>query len=296
MIFGDKYIAFNSNSENEIFNVPILFHLISIENSYKQEKILKERENEFNCSNINEGINDTENGISFDRLFFIKKNNEINEEKKYEEKILISKNKKEKIKKLRKKKIINKKVKNFIIKTHTAFAHDNILRKVQVQFISFIIYYSNDVISFLVNDENIPCFQDVDYELKKVVSFKNVESLKKKEIGEIIQFKITPKIKKKEENENVKNINLLLKKYPSLRDFFKMKYLDLFKQYYNNNNNIFKVNDKIIPLSPKTIKKTFSKLIEKNYYLKDKINYVCENYLMKTYKKMKKPIFQTIMH
>jgi hypothetical protein len=295
MIFGDKYIAFNSNIENEIFDVPSLFHLTSSEHVHKQEKILKEREDEFNCFNINERINDSEDGISFDRIFFIKKNDEINEEKKYEEKEIFSKNKTEKIKKLRKKRILNEKVKDIIIKTHTAFDHDNILRKLQVHFISFIITYSNDVISFLVDDENIPYFQDVDYELKKVVNLKNVERLKKKEIGEIIQFKITPKIKKKEENENVKNLNLLLNKYPSLREFFKMNYLDLFKQYYNNENNIFKVNDKIIPLSPKTTKKTFSKLIEKNYNLKDKINYVCRNYLMNTYKKIKKPNFKTII-
>lgn len=294
MFFGDRYIPFHSNIENEKSYTPSLFHLISSEHKYKQE-ILKEGENEFNCFNINEGINDAEDGISFNRIFFIKKNNEINEEKKFEEKELISKNKKKKIEKLRKKRIINKKVNNIIIKTHTALDHDNILRKVQVHFISFIIYYSNDVISFLVGDETIPCFQDVDYDLKKVVNLKYVERLKKKEIGEIIQFKITPKIKKKEENENVKNFNLLINKYPSLQEFFKMNYLDLFKQYYNNENNIFEFNGKIIPLSPKTTKKTLSKLIENNYYLKDKINSVCKNYLINTYKKKKKPNF-LILH
>ena len=136
---------------------------------------------------------------------------------------------------------------------------------------------------------------DVDYELKKVVNHKNVESLKGKTIGEILQFKITPKIKKLEENENKKSLNIVLEKCPSLQKYFEKSYLDLFREYYYNENDIFIVNEKRIPLSEKTKKKTFRFLIKKkkNSHLKERIKYVSVKYLIYSYKKMKKPNFMT---
>ena len=207
--------------------------------------------------------------------------------------------KKKETTKLGKKRKTNREVKEITIKRHTASDDDNILRKVQVQFMSFIIHYSNDVVSFFVDGDykRNPCFKDVDYELKKVVNHKNVENLKGKTIGEIIKFKITPKIKKLEENENKKSLNVVLEKCPSLQEYFKKNYLGLFREYFNNENDIFVVDGHKIPLSEKTKKKTFSSLIKKkkNNNLKERIKNVCVNHLIYSYKKMKKPNF-TIKH
>ena len=203
---------------------------------------------------------------------------------------------KKEIKKPRKKRKLNREVKEIAFKKHTASDDDNILRKVQVQYISFIIHCSNDMVSFFVDDyKNNPCFKDVDYNLKKVVNHNYVESLKKMTIGEIIKFRITPKIKKKEKNENEKSLKLILKKCPFLQKYFETNYLDFFRQYYKNENYYFKVNGQNIPFSEKTKTKTYSSLIEKkkNNNLKERIKYVCINYLMNSYKKMKKPNFQT---
>ena len=78
--------------------------------------------------------------------------------------------KKKETKQLRRKRKVNREVKKIIIKRHTVLDDDNILRKIQVRFISFIIYFSNDVISyFLVGEyDTIPYFNDVDYELKRM--------------------------------------------------------------------------------------------------------------------------------
>lgn len=206
-----------------------------------------------------------------------------NEKNSTSENILSSKKRKSKIKK----KLIS------IKKIHTASDDDNILRKVQVIFISFIIYYSNDVISHLFDgDKNILYFKDIDYQLKKRVKNDWVENLKSKTIKEIIELKITPKIKKKKENENKTILKIILEKYPSIEEFFKTNYLDLFRQYFNNKNDIFKVNGRIIPLSERTKQKTFSSLIKKNDVLKEKIKYVCINYLLNSYRRMKKPCFK----
>ncbi len=206
-----------------------------------------------------------------------------NEKNSTSENILSSKKRKSKIKK----KLIS------IKKIHTASDDDNILRKVQVIFISFIIYYSNDVISHLFDgDKNIIYFKDIDYQLKKRVKNDWVENLKSKTIKEIIELKITPKIKKKKENENKTILKIILEKYPSIEEFFKTNYLDLFRQYFNNKNDIFKVNGRIIPLSERTKQKTFISLIKKNDVLKEKIKYVCINYLLNSYRRMKKPCFK----
>ena len=279
-------IPFDANTEKDYFkpNEQLLSfgnNLISSEYTYEDD-IQKQKEeiNSMNFFNVNFNLSDREDSIP-SNVYFI------------EDKLTKAMQKKETTK-LGKKRKANKQVKEIKNKKHTASDDDNILRKIQVQFISFIINYSNDVVSFFVDDyKNNPCFKDVDYKQKKVVNHKNVESLKGKTIGEIIQFKITPKIKKLEKNENKKSLNKILEKCPSLQKYFEKKYLDLFHEYYYNENDIFIVDEKRIPLSEKTKKKTFSFLIKKkrNNNLKEKIKNVCVKYLIYSYKKMKKPNF-----
>jgi hypothetical protein len=298
MHFNNSYILFNTNVEKD--------------DSETNELSLSFRYNIFSCDFTNEeDVQDRKEGISIMNLFndklninedlddfyfkayFIQEKNNTNNDNPQENELI---NQKKEIKKLRKKRKLNREVKEIAIKRHTASDDDNILRKIQVQYISFIIHCSNDVVSFFVDDyTNNPCFKDVDYELKKVVNHEKVESLKEKTIGDIIQFDITPKIKKKEKNENEKSLKLILKKCPSLQKYFKTNYLEFFKKYYKNENDYLEVNGQIIPFSDKTKTKTFSSLIEKkkNNNLKERIKYVCINYLMNSYKKMKKPNFQT---
>ena len=83
-----------------------------------------------------------------------------------------------------------------------------------------------------------------------------------------------------------------MKKCPSIDGFFNKNYLTLFKEYYYNIDDIFRYNEKIIPLSEKTKKKTFNSLILKHHKYIEKIKYVCINYYLNTYKRMKKPNFK----
>ena len=300
MHFNNSYILFNTNvekddSETNELSLSFRYNIFSCD--FTNEEDVQDRKegisimNLFNDKlNINEDLDD----FYFKAYFIQEKNNTNNDNPQENE--LIKINQKKEIKKLRKKRKLNREVKEIAIKRHTASDDDNILRKIQVQYISFIIHCSNDVVSFFVDDyTNNPCFKDVDYELKKVVNHEKVESLKEKTIGDIIQFDITPKIKKKEKNENEKSLKLILKKCPSLQKYFKTNYLEFFKKYYKNENDYLEVNGQIIPFSDKTKTKTFSSLIEKkkNNNLKERIKYVCINYLMNSYKKMKKPNFQT---
>lgn len=196
--------------------------------------------------------------------------------------------------KIQEKKKISKKRKrneNTIKRVHTATDYDNILRKIQVHFLSFIINFTNDVINTLFNDKRIPKFKNLDYEIKKTVNHKSVEMLKSKDIGEILQLKISPKIKLYDGSFNKDIYDTIYKKYPAIQAYMNKSYISLFKEYYNNKNKIFKVNGQLIYLSPKT--KIFNDLLIKNIKYKEKMKYVAINYFLHCYKRIKKPKFKT---
>ena len=299
-LFNDLKTNKDLNLEEESFS---FFNDINISNPLNIFSPDNDNLNSFNNSNINslyiiknkENNNDSSNlnKINDNKIIKFKiENNPL--DKPLKKKIrrgdpsLENSNLKEdkNLKYFKKSKNLNKK------KPHTASDGDNILRKIQVQFLSFIICYSNDIITSLIKDKNAPSFKDLDYKIKRVVNHKFVEHLKKQKIGEIVRFKITPKIKKSENiNNNV--YDWALEKFPIIKEFFDRSYLNLFKEYYKNQNNIFIFNNEIISLSTKTLSKTFISLINKNCRYKEKIKNVSINYYLNTYKKIKKPKFTT---
>ena len=205
---------------------------------------------------------------------------------------LESSNKKE-IKRKRKIKVINQKIlKKKRKKIHLGSDDDNVLRKIQVNYLSFIINFSNDLIKALT-EEKVPFFKQLDYKIKKIVKHKYVEDLKNKTIGEILKIDITPKIKNSEKSANKYIYHCVLKAIPEIDKFFKMNYLSFFKEYYYNTNDIFKFNGKIIPLSEKTKEKTFNYFKNNYHSIIEEIKYVCINYYFNPYKRIKKPKFKT---
>ena len=173
---------------------------------------------------------------------------------------------------------------------HSAGDDDNILRKIQVHFLSFITNYTNDVVSTFYKDKTIPRFKNLDYKIKKTVNHRFVENLKSKKIGDILQLKVSPKMKANDESVNKNIYNIIWEKCPIIHDYLGQNYVSLFKQYYYNNNKIFEVNGTIIKLSVKT--KTFIDLIDKNYKYKEKMKFVSINYFLNCYKRIKKPNFK----
>ena len=178
---------------------------------------------------------------------------------------------------------------------HRASDDDNILRKIQVHFLSFIINFTNDVICTFSKDKDIPLFKNLDYKIKKVVNHKFVEYLKNQKINEILKLKVSPKMKISDESVNRRIFNIIWAKLPSLHKFLQTNYLDFFQEYYyNTKNKKIEVNGIEIQFSIKT--KTFNDLINKNYKYKEKIKYVAINYFLNNYKRIKKPKFKTLMY
>ena len=75
-------------------------------------------------------------------------------------------------------------------------------RKIQVNFITFLINLANDAIKTVFGKKTKYFFKDVKYGLKKVVNHKYVENLKKCKYSDIIQMQISLKNKKLGENLN----------------------------------------------------------------------------------------------
>jgi hypothetical protein len=174
---------------------------------------------------------------------------------------------------------------------HSASDDDNVLRKIQVHYLTFLVNFTNDVIKTFIEDKNVPQFKNLDYKFKKIVKHKVVEDLKSKTIGEILQSRISPKMKTYESFANNNIYNDICNRSPLIKEFLQTQYIKLFKEYYNNKDKKFEVNGKIIQLSPKT--KTYNDLILKNYQYKDKIKYVTTTYFLNSYKRRKKPNFMT---
>ena len=65
---------------------------------------------------------------------------------------------------------------------HGASDDDNVMRKIQVHFLSFIINFVNDIIRTFVN-KNVPLFKNFDYKIKKIVNRKSVENVKSKKLA-----------------------------------------------------------------------------------------------------------------
>ena len=105
-------------------------------------------------------------------------------------------------KRRRKEKIKNKKI-------HTASDDDNILRKIQVHFLSFVTNYINDIIKKFISDKKVPLFKNIDYKIKKLVNHKFIEELKSKNIAELLQLRPSPKMKIHDEYVN-KNILIII--------------------------------------------------------------------------------------
>ena len=163
-------------------------------------------------------------------------------------------------------------------KCHSSDDFDNIQRKIQVSFISFLIRLANDLLRNIFGPKTKFHFKDVDYELKKIVNHKYIEYLKKSKYSDILKLRISPKNKRFNQYENKETFNKVCKYSPFLKNFFGNNYLYIFQKYYCtiiNKKNEVDLDGFKITLSPKT--KTLYNLLIKNESNKQKFNGVVED-------------------
>ena len=147
---------------------------------------------------------------------------------------------------------------------------DNILVKIQVHFINFIINVSNDIIKFIFKKQKYS-FKQIDYKYKRNASFENFNKLKEVPIKEILSKEISSKYKLIPKSTNSDILSIVTSSTQWLNNFFNINYLEFFSIYYNNCKPLKKIEfqgNKIF-LSPKT--KSFYALLRKNKSLKELI-------------------------
>ena len=147
---------------------------------------------------------------------------------------------------------------------HLSTDFDNLQRKVQVHFFTFIVNLSNDALKAVLGPKTPYNFKQIDYKLKILISHKNVNTLHKLAIKDILKMKISPKNKKYSPFINNDILNVVCHFSKKLENFFNIKYLDFFNDFYFNeeketNKVIFEGIE--IPFSKET--KNFYHLLKK---------------------------------
>lgn len=138
-------------------------------------------------------------------------------------------------------------------KYHDKNGYDNILRRIQVDFISFIIFYANAILQAFCNYK----FLKIDCKYTKNVNKSVIQDIKNKNISEILCQNISNKYKKIENKEfNKLILGLFIYKNPEIKEIFSDTYINLFKNiYYLGKREInLKINGENKKISLKGIK------------------------------------------
>ena len=153
---------------------------------------------------------------------------------------------------------------------HGSNNFDNIQRKIQVHFLSFLINFCNDALKTEYTQFR-HTFKQINYKSKTTVNFNHTSFLKKSSIKDLLNLEISEKYSKYNKFENKKLLDKIILKSKWLNDLFEMNYLKLFDYYYNKEEPLYKIifENKEILLSSKT--KSFYYLLEKNQDLKQEI-------------------------
>jgi hypothetical protein len=149
-------------------------------------------------------------------------------------------------------------------KIHNKYDFDNLLTKIQVHFLKFVINLSNDALKTEFNKGTSHNFKQISYKEKRNVNYDYFMLLKKSKIKDILQINISEKYKNFGEDENKKTFNAVndVNKHQWLNKFFNIDYIKLFSDYYLKPLKRIDFEGKIINFSEKT--KSFNDLLAKN--------------------------------
>ena len=118
--------------------------------------------------------------------------------------------------------------KNKIKNSHDKFAYDNVLRKIQVHYISFLNSLVNRILIDLNYEEQ---FLKINYDIKKKIKKDYIKELKNKKLSDIICSQISKKYKNYNSNFNTEIYNKI-KDNNILKNLLNENYLTFFKNIY----------------------------------------------------------------
>ena len=164
-------------------------------------------------------------------------------------------------------------------KVHGSDSYDNLLRKIQVHFLTFLVNFCNDALrtEYEYLDSS---FKQINHYVKENIRNSLLIYLKKCSVRYILSLDISSKYKKINKDANRKLVEKIESSSTWLDRLFQMNYLQLFKYYYNDEKPLNKIYfmEREIFFTPNT--KSFYCLLEKNKTLKWEILQVAKsNYL-----------------
>ena len=145
---------------------------------------------------------------------------------------------------------------------HDDTRFDNLIRKIQVHFFSFVIAFCNDAYKKVFKYSN-ESFKNINYENKTTVNFDYTYGLRNLCIKDLLKMKISKKYTRYNEFYNEELLEKIECSSQWLDRIFQMNYLKLFNYYYNKGKPLDKIvfENKEVILSNET--KSFYYLLEK---------------------------------
>jgi len=294
--FLDKMKLSNSMAKGSFYKFPempnqnsVIFNNENLNNNQFNDILIDiKNENSFLDSNFNLNINDDAgalNNIKATPNEETKEKNEMTLAKKTKFKKIFNLKTYDKNKNLIYKKRGRRSTKE-ITHVHSALDDDNILRKIQVHFLSFLVSFTNDYLKALLEKQGkkeILQFKNFDYKLKKTINHDSIENMKSLKIGNILQMAASPKNKTCDKDINEIIYKKLCANFPELNQiYFNKLFKEFFIEYYYNKQTEGKItlNGICFTLSNKT--QGFNSLIQKNIENKEKFRkiasyfYICK--------------------
>ena len=186
-----------------------------------------------------------------------------------------------------------------ITHVHSALDDDNILRKIQVHFLSFLVSFTNDYLKAIFEKngkkKDILQFKNFDYKLKKTINHDSIEKMKSLKIGMILQMAASPKNKTCDKDINRNIYNELCEHYPELNQiYFNKLFKEFFIEYYYNKQTEGRItlNGISFNLSDKTL--GFNKLIQKNLENKDKFRKIASYFYIYKIRRKEEKVLNSV--
>ena len=158
---------------------------------------------------------------------------------------------------------------------HGSDSFDNIERKIQVHFLTFLINFCNDALKTEYEHSKYT-FKQINYRDKARIIISYIQQLKYSNIKDILNLEISNKYKNYQRNANKDLLNKV-ESSDWLDKLFQMNFIELFNYYYNNEKPLNKIifENKEIFLSYET--KSFYFLLKKYKNLRQKIIDIAKN-------------------
>lgn len=197
-----------------------------------------------------------------------------------------------------------KEQKSFLGKKHSREDFDNILTKIQVNFITFLINIANDVAltefdsvylknlvkdTFKIKSPTEFVFKHIGYKTKKQINYQYIMKIIQNPIKDLIILDISPKYASLKSCPKYNKIlyEKLAEKSEWFSEFFDMKFIDAFVEYYYNMKkalNKIEFKGKTIDISADT--KSFYYLLKENENLSESMINVANNVYLNVYNKI----------